>query len=234
MSSAVGRRVADVADPAGAGAPGMLRRRVPLGRHPDPARRPRDQVRHRAVEQDPAGIQHDHPLAQRRHVLGLVGGDHDRRRLACPAQHVAKPAPLGRVQAGRRLVEDEQVRAAEHRLGEHDASALAARERAHPLGRHVGQSDQVDDPAYLLVTGVGVGPLLEDRHVVHEGERREPAGKARLLWDVAETAPYRHPARRSWWGPPRAPAPHPGRRPARWPGSGASWSCRRRWVPAAR
>ena len=127
----------------------------PLGRHPDPARRLPDHLRHRAVEQDPAAVQHDHPLAQRGHVLGLVGGDHDGRRLACAAEHVAKPAPLGRVQPGGRLVEDQQVRVAEHRLGEHDASALAARQRADPLGRHVGQADQVDDPAYLVVPACG-------------------------------------------------------------------------------
>ena len=69
-----------------------------------------DQVRHRAVEQDPAAVQHDHPLAQGGHVLGLVGRDDHRRRLPGPAEHVAQPAALRRVETGGRLVEDQQVR----------------------------------------------------------------------------------------------------------------------------
>ena len=70
-----------------------------------------------------------------------------------PAEHVAQPAALGRVQAGGRLVEDQQVRIAEHGLGEHHPASLATGQRADPLGGDVGQADQVDDPAYLVVPG---------------------------------------------------------------------------------
>ena len=88
-----------------------------------------------AVEQDPAPVQHDHAFAERSDVVGLVGRDHDGGRLPRPAQHVAQPSPLGGVETGGGLVEDQQVRAPEHRLGEHDPAPLAARERADAAWR---------------------------------------------------------------------------------------------------
>ena len=235
MSSADGRRVADVAEPAAAGAPGVVGGRV-VARPPSRPGRSAwaHQVRHRAVEQDPALVEDHDPLAQGGHVLGLVGGDDHRRRLPGPAEHVAQPTALGRVEPGGRLVEDQQVRAPEQRLSQDDATSLAAGQGADPLGGDVGQPDEVDDTAYLVVPGREVAPLLEDRQVVDERERRETAGEAGLLGHVAEPTSYGDPAVGSSSGPLRGSAPSPGRPRARWPGSAAWWSCRRRWGRAAR
>ena len=94
---------------------------------PDPARRLAGQLGDRAVVADPAAVQHDHPLAQRRDILGLVGGQHhDRsprelrehgpqrspaapgrprwsaRPRSAPAASRAAPAPARPAAAGRR------------------------------------------------------------------------------------------------------------------------------------
>ena len=123
-----------------------------------------------------------------------MGGDDHRRRLPGPAEHVAQPAALGGVETRGRLVEDQQVRGPEQRLGQDDPTPLAARQGADPLGGDLGEPDQVDDAAYLVVPRRDVGPLLEDRQVVDERERRETTGEARLLGHVAEPASHGDPA----------------------------------------
>ena len=49
--------------------------------------------------------QHDHALAQRGHVVGLVGRQHDRRMRAVVTQQLAKPQALLGIEARSRLVE---------------------------------------------------------------------------------------------------------------------------------
>ena len=92
-------------------------------------------------------------LAQRGDVLGLVGGQDHGAALADPGHQVAEPQPLLGVETRRRLVEDEQLGVAEQRLGDAHPAAHAAGQGADPAAGDVGQADQVDDPAYLVVPG---------------------------------------------------------------------------------
>ena len=119
-------------------------------------------------------------------------------------------------------------------LGERSAAALASGEGAHPLARQVVETDEAEHPAYLAVPGFALGPLLQGGHVVDEAERGEAARVAALLRQVAESATdagallghVRIEARGS--GIDRRLAR------ARWPGSAAASSCRRRWDRAGR
>jgi hypothetical protein len=72
-----------------------------------PAAGVRGEFDRRALEPDSAGVQHDYPLAERHHLLGLVGGQQYRAALAQLGDHLAEPQPLLRIEAHGRLVEDE-------------------------------------------------------------------------------------------------------------------------------
>ena len=108
-------------------------------------------------------------------------------------------------------------------------------ERLRIRGVHPGlEPDQGEDPAHLVVTGLAVGPLLEDGDVVDEVEGAEVAVEPGLLREVAQLTADGEAAvgrRRD-----RVRAPTACRRRAAAPsrGSGGGWSCRRRWDPAAR
>jgi len=95
---------------------------------------------------------------------------------------------LFRVDAGGRLVEDQDRRRPEQRLRQRDPAPLAAGHGPDPLGRGVGQPDLVEHPAHLRVPGGRVGPLLEERDVVDERERGEAARESDLLREVAQPA----------------------------------------------
>ena len=89
------------------------------------------------------------------------------------------------------LVEHEQVGVAEQGLRERDASPHAARQGLDLAPAHGLETDRVEHPAHLVVAGMPVGHLLEDRHVVDELERRERPMEAGLLRHVAEAPPDR-------------------------------------------
>ena len=178
----------DVAVPSGAGPPGDGRRRVRLIGEPDPAGGPADEFGDLAVVPDPAAVQHHHALAQGRHVLGLVGGQHHDRRTGDLREHGTQRDPLFRVDAGGRLVQDQYRRRSEQCLRQRDPSALAAGHGPDPLRRDVGQPDLVEHPAHFRVPGVRQGPLLEQCDVVDERERSEAAREADLLRQVAQPA----------------------------------------------
>ena len=75
-------------------------------------------------------------LAERRHVLGLVGGRAGRSSVRPAAESTCRRRdPLLGVEARGGLVEQQQLRVAEQRLGQADAAPLAAGERADPLAR---------------------------------------------------------------------------------------------------
>ena len=97
----------------------------------------------------PALVQHDDALAQRGDVLGLVGGDEHGRPVPGRRQHAAQGRALLGVEAGRRLVEHQQVGIAHQGLGEGDAVPLAARQPTQPLAGEVGEPDQLQHPAHL-------------------------------------------------------------------------------------
>ena len=79
-----------------------------------------DRVDHAAV------AQHRHPVADLHHLVQLVGDEDDRQpAIRQAAQQVQQLHGLLRREHGRRLVEDEQVRAVVHRLEDLDALLLA-------------------------------------------------------------------------------------------------------------
>jgi hypothetical protein len=157
---------------------------MPLAGRPHVPRSHAGQLARRPVEGDRALEQHDHARAQRADVLGLVRREEHGPRQA--RDQLAEAQPLLRVQAGRGLVEDEQLRRAEQRLRQRDAPAHPARERADALVRDVSEPDRAQHAADLLVALVARHPLLQRGHVVDELEGREVAVEAGLLGHVAE------------------------------------------------
>ena len=150
---------------------------------------------------------------------GRAGGP--QRRDAIPGR------PLGRgVHARGRLVEDQQLRAAEEREGQREALLLAARQPpvAGPRGIDRGRRPR----AARRVLGVAVEAAVQPEHLA----RRGPVVDAALL----EHQPDPRPEAPSVPRRVQARAPAPSRRPAvdSPRGSRPSSSCRRRWGPAAR
>jgi hypothetical protein len=62
-------------------------------------------------------VQDDDVATERRDVLGLMGGQHDRPLLTQRGHHLPEPQPLLRVEAGRRLVQHQERGIAQQRLG---------------------------------------------------------------------------------------------------------------------
>ena len=60
------------------------------------------------------------------------------------ADRVPGLPPRGRVEAGRRLVEEDELGVADEREGEIEPAQLTAGERAHPRVALLGQADEVD------------------------------------------------------------------------------------------
>ena len=173
---------------SGAGAPGGQGvRRGGVG-EPDAAGGGRHELGDPALPADPAAVEHDDLLAQRGDVLGLVGGQQHRCPVPGRGEHPTQRGPLLGVEAAGGFVEHEEVGVADQCLGEAGPVPLPAGEPAQLRGGEVGETHQLEHPAYLLVAGVAVGPLLEGGHVVDERERREPAGEAVLLGQVAQPA----------------------------------------------
>jgi hypothetical protein len=71
------------------------------------------EARERAVEEDPAVMDHDHALAQRLHVCHVVARQQDGRAVAAVVLGDERPDPLlhRHVETDRRLVEEEHLRA---------------------------------------------------------------------------------------------------------------------------
>ena len=181
-----------------------------------------------------AALGDDAALAQDRHAVGevlglvhVVGGEEDRLAERLEAlDHVPGVAPGGRVEAGGRLVEEDQVGVADDPDRDVGAAFLAAGEGADAGVAFVAEADQldrlVDRPRRLVEAGE------EGDRLVHGPERVELA----LLQDQADAvAPGAGRLRRG-----RRRAPRPRRRCARGSprGSRSSSSCRRRWGRGSR
>ena len=86
-----------------------------------------------------------------RHVLDDVRGEDDDAVLAELAEQVEEAHALGRIEAGRGLVDDDQLRVAEQRDGDAEALPHAARVAAQLLLAHVPQvglaQQRLDDVA---------------------------------------------------------------------------------------
>jgi hypothetical protein len=62
-------------------------------------------------------VEHDDPVAQRGHVIGLVRGEEHRVLGGHVGDDLPEPEPLLGVESGGRLVEDQQLGPPEQRLG---------------------------------------------------------------------------------------------------------------------
>jgi hypothetical protein len=91
--------------------------------HPTPP--PPGELGRRPVEVDQTVVQHHDLTTQRRHVAGLMGGQYDGGVGPAVGQHLAEPEALLGVQAHRRLVEHQQLGAAEQRLRDRDPPSHA-------------------------------------------------------------------------------------------------------------
>ena len=182
----------------------------------------------RGAEGDDAPVDHHgDAVGQRLGLVHEVGGEED--RLAQRAEVLDRRPRLAagrRVEAGGRLVEEEQVGVADEGEGEVQAAPLAAREQLDALGspcRPGPRARRARRP------GGGAGSSARTWSgppppSARPG-RRPPAGRCRR----ARAAPARRPRGR---GRARAPRRRCGRGSPR--GSRSWWSCPRRWVRGGR
>lgn len=126
-------------------------------------------------------------VAQGAHVLGLVGRQQHGRPAGLLGQQAAKGGPLLRVQAGGRLVENDQPRVTHERLREREAAPLAG-ERRDPFAGLLTEVNQVKHAPDFRAPGRGVLPFLEDGDVVEEAGRGHPRRHTDLPGQVAERA----------------------------------------------
>ena len=203
----------------------------PAGRPPRRGRRPARPTRRGSLEADPSGEHHVHALAEGGHLGDVVRRHQHSPRLR---QQRAQLEPLVRVETVRRLVEHQQVGAADQRAGERDPLPHAAGQAADLLVHHVLKADRLEHPSGLVAAASAVGVLLEHGDVVDEVEGREARVERRRLRQVAEPAPDLDPLARDAPGPDRAGAG--GRSRARAPSrsSAAGSSCPRRSGRAGR
>ena len=107
-----------------------------------------DQVRRRVGRQHPAGIHQRDAVA----TLGFVhemGGDENRHALDCATGRSAAPRSVARqrIDARRRLVEDEHVRLVHDGDGERQPLADAERQIGGKLVEIIGKSELLDELA---------------------------------------------------------------------------------------
>ena len=140
----------------------------------------------RRVLDDPAGVHHEHALAEARDDAEVVGDQHGRHAGLAPqpAQQLEDLRLHRDVERGRRLVGDQQRRVAEQRDRDHHALAHAARELvgvevdAPGGGRDADQVEQLERAparvalAHAAVLDQHLGHLARDPEVgVERGHR---------------------------------------------------------------
>src|SRR5206468_7864342 len=123
-------------------------------------------------------------------VFGLMCRQNDRPSFACGRDEVAEPQSLLRVETRRRLVEHEQLRLTEQRLGQAQPAAHPARQRTNTLAGDITESDHCQHPADLVVSWPSLRVLLEQCDVVDGLEHREGAMEVGVLRHVAQPPSY--------------------------------------------
>ena len=149
------------------------------------------------VHGDPAPGDDDHPAADRLDLGHDVGREQDRVPVAQLADQGADLADLDRVEAGGRLVEDQDVGVVDHRLGQPDPLAKASREVAEDPVLDVRQpapGDHLADrpPAPRAGHVLELGPEAQVLPDPHLGVERHVLGQVadlaadlqRLVQDV--------------------------------------------------
>ena len=145
-------------------------------------------------EAHPPSSRHEHDAVALRQVLDRVRGEHDRRRLVGePAQAGDQLRARDRVQPGRRLVEEEDVRIGEQLGGDAGPLALAAAQRADSdlglIGQVHGLEGVTDRAVDLGRAGRRREPQL--RGVAERASERQIGVDDVVLRDVAEHAAER-------------------------------------------
>ena len=109
--------------------------RVPVAAGPGEQVMRGQQVAHLPGELHPGGDEHDQVVADPLQVGDQVRGQHDAEPLLGDGLHQAlqELAPRQRVEAGHRLVEEQQLGPLGQRQGERELGPLAAGQRAGPL-----------------------------------------------------------------------------------------------------
>src|SRR5207248_3998293 len=108
-----------------------------------------DQVGRRADRDDLAAAEHCDAVGEALGLVEVVRREHDRLAEAAErAQCLPGLAAGVGVEAGRRLVEEDQFGVADEREAEVEAAALAAGEAANYLVSLVTEPDQLDDVVY--------------------------------------------------------------------------------------
>ena len=115
------------------------------------------QVVRRALQHQPALVDQHHVGAGGRHVLDQVGGDQHAGVGADLPQQFAEVQPLVGVEADGRLVEQQDLRVVDDRLGDAGPAHHAAGQRLESGVGLVGQPDPVDRPLHRgRHLGVGI------------------------------------------------------------------------------
>jgi hypothetical protein len=177
-----------MAPPVVAATPGQVGVVVPLLARPHPPGGRVGQFGRGTGELDLSLQQHEDTGADRGDVVGLMGGQHDHRIARQLRQQLPEPQPLLRIQSGGRLVEDQQVRGAEQRLGDPDTLPHPTRQRAHPPAGDTFQSGGGHYPGHLVGSAASIRDLLQDRDIVQESGDGEVPVIPEVLGEVAEPA----------------------------------------------
>jgi hypothetical protein len=117
-----------------------------------------------------------------------MGGHHHAAPVRQGGNGVAEPQPLLRIEAHGRLVQHQQRRVAEQRLSDDQATAHPAGEPADPPAGLAGQARDGEHPAYLVMAGPAISPLLQDGDVVDIVEAGETGRESAFLRHIAQPA----------------------------------------------
>src|SRR4051794_4844501 len=149
-----------------------LARPVAVG-DPHPARGLDAQLARRADGEDPPLLDDRHPVGELLGLVEVVRGQHDRlAQRAQRADRLPRAAPGGGVEAGRRLVEEDQLGVADERQREVEPAQLPAGELAR-LGVLLAlQPDERDD--LVRIAGVRVEPGEVGERLAHANELVDP------------------------------------------------------------
>src|SRR5687767_2904895 len=153
---------------------------------PDPALEPRDERAGFSVEQHSALRQDGHPAAELAHILDDVRREDHHRGLPDLAQQIVEAEPLLRIEAGGRLVDDDQLRIAKECLRDPEAPAHAAREAAELTQPNVVEVGHSQKPCDDFTPLAGGNESLQHGEVVQQRLGRDSRVDAHLLRQVAQ------------------------------------------------
>ena len=146
---------------------------------------------------DPATVEEDDPVADLRDLVHVMRGEDDRDPflVALPADEVADLDGDVRVERGRRLVQERDLRPGQEGLGQHHPRGLAGGEPLHRPSPQIPDAEpreQVPAPLRSLASIEAVQPA-EDIQVLGDGQPprqlRIGAGKAHLGEDLGAGRP---------------------------------------------